>query len=52
MVLAMNQRSDQSGVLPQSWLQHNLPWLSLFALLMGLLRDDSVVGFDSDELNG
>ena len=48
----MNQYQTQSGVTPHVWLQHHLPWLGLFALVMSLFRDDSGIGFDPDELNG
>jgi hypothetical protein len=48
----MNEYNARNGVAPQSWLQHYLPWLRLFALMLGLLRDEPEIGFDPDELNG
>lgn len=49
---AMYQRSVYPGVAPHSWLQHYLPWLGLFALMLGLSREEPDIGFDPDELNG
>jgi hypothetical protein len=48
----MNQLDAQNGVTPHSWLQHHVPWLGLLALVLGLFRDDSEIGFDPGELNG
>ena len=48
----MEQSNAHSGVAPRAWLQHHLPWLSLLALVLGLFRDHSDIGFDPDELNG
>lgn len=48
----MDQSNAHNGVTPHVWLQHHLPWFSLFALMLGLFRDDSAIGFDPDELNG
>lgn len=48
----MNPQIAHSVVAPQAWLQHHLPWLGLLALLVGLFRDESDIGFDPDERNG
>ena len=48
----MNQHLFHNGVAPRAWLQHNLPWLALFTLVMSMFRDEPVIGFDPDELNG
>ena len=48
----MDQSNTHNGVAPQAWLQHHLPWLSLFALMLGLFRDDTGIGFDPDAMNG
>ena len=48
----MDQSNAHSGVAPHSWLQRHVPWLGLFALVLGLFRDDTGMGFDPDELNG
>ena len=48
----MNQHSIHNGIAPHAWLQHHLPWLALFALMLGLFGDDSEISFDPDELNG
>jgi hypothetical protein len=48
----MENHSVHFGVAPHGWLQHHLPWLGLFALVASLFRDEPVVGFDPDELNG
>lgn len=48
----MDQSNTHHGIAPHSWLQHHLPWLALFALVLGLFGDDSDIGVDPDELNG
>jgi hypothetical protein len=48
----MDQQTTHFGVAPHGWLQHHLPWLALFALVMNLFRDEPEIGFDPDELNG
>jgi hypothetical protein len=49
----MNLPVVHPGVAPQTWLQHNMPWLGLFALVLGLFTyDGDDMGFDPDERNG
>jgi hypothetical protein len=48
----MSELSTQRAAAPHFWLQHYLPWLGLFALMLGLLRDEPEIGFDPDDLNG
>ncbi|MHA6691127.1 hypothetical protein [Devosia sp. A449] len=48
----MNQHPAQLGVVPHSWLQHHLPWLSLLALVLNLLQDEPASHIAPDELNG
>ena len=48
----MNQSDVHSGLAPHAWLQHHLPWLGLFALVLSLFRESPVAGLDADELNG
>lgn len=48
----MNPQTAHFGVAPPAWLQHHLPWLGLLALLVGMFRDSSDIGFDPDERNG
>ena len=48
----MDQFNPHSGTAPHAWLQHHVPWLGLFALVLSLFRDDIGIGFDPDELNG
>lgn len=47
----MYERSEYSGVMSHSWLQHHLPWLSLLALVLNLLQDEPRSS-SPDELNG
>jgi hypothetical protein len=32
------------GVPPHHWVQHNLPWLAVLALVFGFDRDDAALG--------
>ncbi|UJW87060.1 hypothetical protein [Devosia sp. SL43] len=48
----MEHFTAHNGVAPHAWLQHHLPWLALFTLVMSLFRDEPVIGFDPDDLNG
>ncbi|SHF68492.1 hypothetical protein [Devosia limi] len=48
----MSRQSAHIGVAPHAWLQHNMPWLGLVALLLGLFRDSDEIGFDPDDHNG
>lgn len=48
----MDQFNAHNGIAPHSWLQHHLPWLALFALVLGLFGERPDVGFEPDELNG
>lgn len=48
----MEQHTTLSGIAPHGWLQHHVPWLGLFTLIMSLFRDDAAIGFDPDEMNG
>ena len=48
----MSEFNAHSGVAPHAWLQHHLPWLGLFALVLSLFRESPVAGLDADELNG
>lgn len=48
----MNHLSAHTGVAPQAWLQHHVPWLGLFALMMAVFRLEGGIGFDPDERNG
>jgi len=48
----MNEFSTHDGITPHIRLQHHLPWLGLFALLLGLFGDRPAIGFEPDELNG
>ncbi len=50
--MGMNQSNVHSGIVPHAWLQHHLPWLALFALVLGLFSDEPEIGFEPDELNG
>jgi hypothetical protein len=50
--MGMNEFQAHHGIAPHSWLQHHLPWLALFALVLSLFGDDNEIGFDPDELNG
>ena len=52
MLCVMDQFNAHSGVAPHAWLQHHLPWLGLLALMLGLFRDDSEIGFDPVDLTG
>jgi hypothetical protein len=48
----MSELSTHRATASHFWLQHYFPWLSLLALMLGLLRDEREVGFDPEELNG
>ncbi|WP_316355817.1 hypothetical protein [Devosia sp.] len=48
----MDEFNTHDGIAPHSWLQHHLPWLALFALVLGLFGDHPELGFEPDELNG
>lgn len=48
----MTHQNAHTGIAPQAWLQHHVPWLGLLALMLGLFRESPVAGFDGDELNG
>lgn len=48
----MEQHITLSGIAPHGWLQHYVPWLGLFTLIMNLFRDDPAIGFDPDDMNG
>lgn len=48
----MNQRPSHIGVMPHAWLQHHVPWLALFSLVIGLFAEDADAEADVDDLNG
>lgn len=48
----MNQPNAHNGVAPHAWLQHHMPWLGLLALVLGLFREETESGFDTDRQNG
>nr|WP_295890280.1 hypothetical protein [uncultured Devosia sp.] len=48
----MFDQSAHFGVAPHAWLQHKLPWLGLFALILSLFAEEADIPFGEDELNG
>lgn len=48
----MNGHNIHNGAAPHAWLQHNLPWLGLFALVMNLFQHEAETGFNPDAMNG
>ena len=48
----MSNHTIHFGVAPHAWLQHKLPWLGLFALILSLFGEEADIPFDEDELNG
>lgn len=52
MLALMNQQPSHSGVAPRVWLQHHVPWLGLFVLVLSLFSEDADIPSERDELNG
>jgi hypothetical protein len=48
----MFHQTTHFGVAPHAWLQHKLPWLGLFVLVLSLFGEEADIPFDEDELNG
>lgn len=48
----MNHQPVHMGATAPTWLQHHLPWLGFFALVLGLFTFDGQIDFDPDERNG